>query len=383
MGLNKSKILGGLFTLTNGLAALILGAQLVRKDSFLQNALGIFLLITGGQILLWLIGIRVELFGTVENLTQDLAFARVLRRHKNATIVQEPRDPDAVADNSLLSADPWKGFVQSKARHSLMSSGFGMMMCAALGIIGLFQTQLFVSLLPRPSNIDIRNHIAACKSVQDARRASFRNTTGMESPRGIIDISGFDIRQMQILKDATQSLVSDEQLQRELINSFGTSFRDIDVMIVPGWQLNSADSSELMGITVEGWLISRHADGESNIAAFTLRERPNQIPVTFDGNPRVVLNVSAFQSPDILRFTLFHELLHAMNVPGFVPSRLAFAQDDLTYLPEYRNFINKSGIGFWHEALIWGVAVVTPWLIFFVFGLYVLKLRRRLGKASR
>ena len=69
----------------------------------------------------------------------------------------------------------------------------------------------------------------------------------------------------------------------------------------------------------------------------------------------MILKESAFASERALRFAFFHELVHAMNIPGWqykVPVKLPYlgrfeltsGQTDLSYLEEYRWFTTKEGL---------------------------------------
>lgn len=186
---------------------------------------------------------------------------------------------------------------------------------------------------------------------------------GGQLPRGIV-LESFDgPAQLKVLEEAKTSLLNDETLQAELRNEFGACFRDLNVVVIPAWKMDSVDNNEVLGITIDGWRQATTARGELDVGGFTLRDRPLSASVTVDGRPRIVLNPKAFETAASLRVTLYHELLHAMNIPGFYPWPLTFAQNDLIYLPRYRAFLRREGLGVWTEVRTWVLAVLVPWFI--------------------
>lgn len=247
--------------------------------------------------------------------------------------------------------------IDRSKKYKLNLSLLGLILSLAVGIVGVFQTRFFVSVLPRPDTAVVREHIRRCRNFQNRTAADIKN------PSGGIVFKLFDVEPTRKLEKAKESLVNDSALQAELINKFGVCFRDLDVIVAPAWVL--PNDNEQLGITPEGWKQAKLAKGESDVGGLTLRNQPSQKPVTIDGRPRIVLNPNAFQSAETLRLVLFHELLHALNVPGVYPWPLTFAQNDLTYLPEYRAFIWREGLEGWDESRTWVLAVVVPWLIGF------------------
>ncbi len=46
-------------------------------------------------------------------------------------------------------------------------------------------------------------------------------------------------------------------------------------------------------------------------------------------------------------------MLHAMNIPAYSP-RFAWVQTDLTYLREYRWYVERYNLGTWNDYICWG-----------------------------
>jgi len=253
-----------------------------------------------------------------------------------------------------------RAFVRSDESYNFKRNLFGFVLSGLIGLVGVFQTEFFVSLLPSPSNAAIKDHIEKSEKIQHDQIAKSAKKWG--KPQDGIEFKLFGDAQLKRLQEAKAILFDDNALQSELQNEFGASFHDVNAVVIPSWEMNP-DNNELIGITTDGWRQATTAKGEVDVGGFTLRDRPFRTLVTLDGRPRLVLNPKAFESPKMLRLTLFHELLHAMNVPGFYPWPFTFAQNDLTYLEEYRAYVKREGLEGWHEASIWVLAVLVPWLI--------------------
>jgi hypothetical protein len=232
---------------------------------------------------------------------------------------------------------------------------------ALVGIFGILQTEWFVSLLPRPTVEEIRQHINASRALQKQIADKYRVQIGREPDNSIALSPLFTELQQRELQEAIAFLLRDESLQIDLKNNFGLSFGDVNAVIVPGWAI-SYENVDLIGITLEGWRAAQSASTDTQ--GFTLRDRPGLPQSTVEGRPIIVLNYWAFRSNDTLRLSLFHEMLHAMNVPGYYPSRLAFTRNDLDYLPQYRDFVSRSGLEGKRDYIIWIVLVLMPWSLF-------------------
>lgn len=265
---------------------------------------------------------------------------------------------------------PTQPFIEPEDKHKLWKCKVGITLSAIVLICGFFQTQLFVKLLPRPENNVIRAHIEQCRKIQEQLGAQ-------KNPSGII-FWMFGEKPLRTLEEAKESLLRDDALQTKLKEKFGTSFRELNVVIVPAWAMDTTANNEQIGITYAGWKEATGAKGDSDVGGFTLRDRPGLKQITVDGRPRIVLNPVCFQDRNSLRLTLFHELLHAMNVPGDYPSRVTFAQNDLIYLPEYTEFVNQENLDGHREAIIWVLAVLIPAFILALLVRRHKKVRKRL-----
>jgi hypothetical protein len=255
------------------------------------------------------------------------------------------------------------GFVKPKQRYKRLWSWLHLVVTTALVCIGIIQTQWFVSLLPHPSIDTIRDHIAKCQGLQKEARDHCCKESSQPIQSGII-FKLFSDNQKRHLEAARDILLNDEALDNELRQKFKISLRDLNVVVVPAWQMDTTDNNQLIGISDQGWRDANVAKGEPDVGGCTLRERPGFSAITDDGRPRIVLNPKAFEKDRTIRLTLFHELLHAMNVPGYYPSKLTFAQNDLTYLPEYRAYVRQHQLDGWYQynVLLFGVGV--PLLLF-------------------
>ncbi|HLL14618.1 MAG TPA: hypothetical protein VK388_06115 [Pyrinomonadaceae bacterium] len=266
--------------------------------------------------------------------------------------------------------DHTQSFIEPEDKHKLWKIKVGILLSALVMVGGFFQTQLFVRSLPRPETNVIRAHIEHCRKLQDQLGAQ-------KQPSGIV-FRMFSEKPLRTLEEVKESLLKDQALQSELKEKFGISFHELKVVIVPAWALITIDNNDQIGITYAGWKESNSAKGDSDIGGFTLRDKGGLPQITLDGRPRIVLNSVSFQDRNSLRLTLFHELLHAMNVPGDYPSKITFAQNDLVYLPEYRAFVNREKLDGYRETTIWFLAVLIPALILILLVRRYKKIRKRL-----
>lgn len=281
------------------------------------------------------------------------------------------------AKNKSTIVDP---FVEGSTRYYAKSTIFWLYLSLMAGVFGVFQTQWFVAVLNRPDYSSIRDHMNRDKNLQEEIGREYQNRT--QPPPVREQVEGFEINdalftnsQIAIITNALRILTSDQSLQRDLEKSLGHSFLEIKVEIIPSWELDES-TNDMLGVTREGWQLALAQTGKSDVRGFTLRDRQGSPRVTIDGRPRIALNPTAFGSEETLRLTLVHELFHAMNVPGVAPSRFTFAQDDLTYLPEYRSFLQRSGLEGNRQYLIWLLAVIMPWTVSLFSILRLLNLRK-------
>jgi hypothetical protein len=268
-------------------------------------------------------------------------------------------------------------FVEPLERYSKKRALMLMIFAAASGVFGILQTDWYVGLFRGPDPAVIRQEIAKCRARQIDLAARYRNESGKAPFSGIVfEPSLFTENQRRSLQDARHFLLGDSSLQKELLEEFGVSFQDIDALVVPSWEMRNDQNSEKVGLTPDGWRVAKNYFRELNAMGFTIRDSGTEL-LSYDGRPRIVLTPEAFRSAKTLRLTLFHEFLHAMNVPGYTPSRFSILQNDLTYLPEYRSFIGRTGLEGWRQTAIWSLGVFTPATLFFAACSTLLKLRRR------
>jgi hypothetical protein len=175
-----------------------------------------------------------------------------------------------------------------------------------------------------------------------------------------IAFEGFDNQLAIRIRAAVHSFRDDVALNKMLKLQFAEDLNDLNAVIVPSWQITSEAEADLYGITLVGRTYANKARNTDYVGAYTLRNRPDEPNVTTDGRPRIILNPIAFQSESALRFTLFHELLHALNIPGRDPPWFCFGQDDLGYLKEYREEVHRRGWILSSQILIWILAVLVP-----------------------
>src|SRR5882724_358682 len=228
----------------------------------------------------------------------------------------------------------------------------------SLAIVGFCQTQLFVSLLPYP-RAQVLNHREKASLRQSEIQSEYRARTGNE-PLSFVEYRSFSPSVQVELKESMTYLISDERLNTKLKESFGVTLRDTKAVIIPSWEVEDRAGATLVGLTLSGWtmLSSRSISDEHGVVIRDTGDQSEQL--TTDGVPRIVLSASAFQDPKTLRLTLFHELLHALNIPGYSPSRVVALQDDLTYLPEYRSIVRQEKLRGWTEYNIWFFGVILP-----------------------
>ncbi len=271
-----------------------------------------------------------------------------------------------------------KSFGEPEDRYKYKRTGFGLVLSLFVCLIGVAQTKLFVTALPCPSNEAIRKHVVASLKLQKEQATRYAKKSA-QVPDGIVfELFDTDVEFKQ-LEETKAALLSDDALQKDLRDSFGASFQEVNAVVVPAWKLQTSDNNDVIGITMDGWRQAVTAKGEVDVGGFTLRDRPGRVACTLDGRPRLVLNPKAFESARMLRLTLFHELMHAINVPGFYPSPVTFAQNDLTYLPEYRAYVKQQKLEGWDEWIIWALAVFMPALISALLAKRLVQLRRALA----
>jgi len=282
------------------------------------------------------------------------------------------RWPAAKINKSAI-VDP---FVEGSTRYYAKSTIFWLYLSFLVGVFGVLQTQWFVAFTNRPDYTQIRKDIQESKRLQDQLAREYGLRSGSTPSAGIeIHRDLFNTPQTEEIEGQLRFLLQDDLLQSDLKRAFGYDFRDINAVVFPGWLIYES-VSEQAGLTPQGELSVLRSSGSSTSLGFTLRDQPEQQRLTIDGRPRIALNVGAFKTRETLRFALFHELFHAMNVPGISPSRFTFAQNDLTYLTEYRSYLWRSGLEGNRQYLIWLLIVIIPWTISLFCILRLVNLRR-------
>jgi len=325
---------------------------------------GAFLYLAAPQRSLWkaplVIGSLLFLLGNFRRFGRLLlSFPINIYRDISAALLKFlPRRKERTQDaDALLNG----GFSQLH-RFSLAYTAVSFVIPLSVGLVGFFQTQFFSRFLPGPTTQQVIAHMEVSQTLQDGLRKSYK---GQIEPGVQIDLFEEGVRTQ--VSNSVQSLLSDELLQNDLQSSFGRSFRDVQVVIIPGWEITSRPRSEFTGLTDYGWLITDRARRNDYVGGYTIRDRPSEQRVTVDGRPRIILNPSAFESAHVLQLTLFHEMLHAMNVPGGRPPWFCFAQDDLSYLPQYRAYESREVLNLKNQVLIWALGVIFPFSLSLVY----------------
>lgn len=251
------------------------------------------------------------------------------------------------------------------SQYELNRALFKMIMCLSIALVGFCQTESFVSLMHKPDLSAIRNSIATYRSFQQSQGVSY--------PEHGVVIEHFGEGMKPLVEAQKNAVLNDESLSAEFSQRFGVNFRNMDAVVIPSWELANIAPEDL-GISNYGRQVASRSIGSPNILAFTLKNQPGQEAETTDSRPRVVLNPKAFQSEKTLRIALFHELLHAMNFPSNDPWPPTFAQNDFTYLSEYRSYERRAGLDGWREEFIWILAVCIPLMLAFGLAEKVLEL---------
>lgn len=222
------------------------------------------------------------------------------------------------------------------------------------------QTEYFLKYTSYPTHEEIKDHMAKSKALQAqvAQRARDSKRPFPTAPLHQVYFSDTDFIKV---KQAYDKVVTDQALEKVLQGEFQTTLNQVNVVMVPAWEVNMKDYCDEAGITnTEGWQDLEKAKEEGDVGGTTIRDKdPNEIR-TLDGVPRVFLMATAFASPPkSLRLAVFHEMLHAMNVPGYRltvklpgikdPVALTRWQNDLSYLAEYKNYVRTAGLETWDK----------------------------------
>jgi hypothetical protein len=241
-----------------------------------------------------------------------------------------------------------------------------------ISILGFFQTGIFNSLFTPPTIQEIRQEIVAAQERQRTISQGYRTRYGQEPETGIVIGESFG-KFTEAIKREVSDLQHQGEINDYLRDKFGVSLDKADVVILPSWVLYkpeyNPDELKEIGLTEQGWENAKVHAGEPNVPGYTIRDRfSNEKQLTLSGKPRIFLNEDAFlQSQQGLRLTIFHELLHGINIPGHpLPAWRNRGQTDLDYLPAYHWCISHARLRDDHEFPIW-----TFVIIFFVLGVGV------------
>jgi hypothetical protein len=254
-------------------------------------------------------------------------------------------------------------FVEADDQYNIKKARIKLGILFVLGCLGICQTQRVIGWIGRQDIASIRQEMAVAEQAQEQIRESYFRKTGHTPPFKITFHPLFNDKQKQMLEAARVEILRDQKFQDTLEGLFQTCFRHASVVVIPAWHMHNSANYEWMGIPrASGLAASVHA-GDPTIEGFTIRDRyPNEAQRTIDGIPRIALNLEAFQSTKTLQLTLFHELLHGLNIPGHEPlGPINQFQNDLTYLPEYRIFVSQTRLDGWREYKI-NAGVALFWL---------------------
>jgi hypothetical protein len=222
------------------------------------------------------------------------------------------------------------------------------------------QTDFFVRFFLRPNNLaGIKPIMAADREAQSQRRAQYLATADAKqiAPGIVLHHLLTDHEKAQVTQ-ARAFLLDNSELQTKLDEVFGVSFKNLDAVVIPGAEMSFENCVQL-GITHAGWnKYKRNAAWGFDVDGLTVRDRAQDAQETLDGRPRIAVPAWGFKPPVKLRRVLFHEMLHALNVPGYKPwQSISVTQSDLAYLPEYSVLLKHAGLD--EEGTgTWGILIV-------------------------
>ncbi len=244
----------------------------------------------------------------------------------------------------------------TRAPYKIPKGGFivGIVVSALIGVGCLTQTEIFVRWLTPPAEDWLKDHIGKSEKLQ-AKVAADANVTPQEKPMLVRYCSTL---QKNMVDEAYAFVMKDPEAQRWFFDRFQTSLKDVKVIVLYSWKLTESAYLEDSGITRgEGWNAFLEAENDPSVSATTIREKPDGKGVrTLTGTPVIILKPEAFASTRSVRFNVFHELVHALNIPGYrhtvdvplIGTRvLTREQTDLAYLREYRWFVAKHSLSSW------------------------------------
>ncbi|HEY0761058.1 MAG TPA: hypothetical protein VGD61_01670 [Pyrinomonadaceae bacterium] len=179
----------------------------------------------------------------------------------------------------------------------------------------------------------------------------------------------FTTKEKDNVRKALNFVLADNELDQTLKAQFETSVRNVKVVVAPIWTRDDPDYLKKNGITLDGEVDVDKSSKSCDIGAATVRDKFGGPQKTADGIPRIVFNPNALADESWTRRVVFHEMMHAMNLPGYY-APFGRAQTDLTYLPEYCWFVGKAKLGSFSEKVcrfFIGFFVATCFLNLFSF----------------
>lgn len=217
-----------------------------------------------------------------------------------------------------------------------------------------------------PTHEELRQHITESNKIQSDLAAK----NGKHLRPGFTYLYVEEDDRNELEKTRTE-ILSDSELHQKLQDQFKTNLNNVGALVTLSWETDNQGYCEQIGITRQGgWNDFKEATKSCAIGATTIRDRPGVTQRTLDGTPRIVLNPNALAYSNWTRFVVFHEMLHAMNIPAYSP-RLAWVQTDLTYLEEYRWYVDKNKLGTWNDYICWGFTAFLGAISFVLFVRYV------------
>jgi len=281
----------------------------------------------------------------------------------------------------ILTSEYVQHFLTPDRKLSLKWLLLGVLVSLFLGIFCFMQTEQFVSLMPRPSDQEVRQHIESSKTIQAEVKKKANKPEPLENPEYLY----FSKRQVELLDDARKFLLNDPELNEIVEKRFLGSLKDQQIVIAPFWETDNQGYSEVLGLTKDfGWSDFEEAYNDCHVGATTIREKPQtNHQKTLDGRPRIILKATAFESKRSIRLALFHEMLHAVNIPGYeykpeLPLigkiKVTLTQTDLTYLAEYRLFARKADLYRWDDYILGLLTLVFVTAFVWTFVLFVKRL---------
>jgi hypothetical protein len=235
-----------------------------------------------------------------------------------------------------------------------------------IALLVWMQTESYVKVVRTfsgPTYEQLRDHIAESRKIQST--LALKNGKTLVPGFTYLYVEEGDRRKL----DTTRSLILDDgELRQKLQEQFGTNLDSVGALVTLTWETDNPGYCEQIGITRQGgWIDFKEATKSCAIGATTIRDRPYVTQRTLDGTPRIVLNPNALAYSNWTRFVVFHEMMHAMNIPAYSP-KFAWVQTDLTYLKEYRWYVDKNNLGTWNDYICWGFTLLfcTTSLVLFV-----------------